>query len=445
MYKINLQVTSYRLKVFVFAFAICNLQSVICNSQTLINSPYSRYGLGDLQSSGFVNSIPMGGIYNALQNDTTAPFFVNVSNPASHASSKLTIFDLGVRSNTTQLQTTDNKFTSNQTTLAYMALAFPVAKWWGACISLLPYSNVGYNIFTQTPPNANLGAISYTYSGSGGINQVCFGNGFRIKHFYIGANVSYLFGDLVFASNDSFPSGSNNFNTKFLQTTRVSDLYYSFGMQYRQQLKNNWSFTLGATGGFKSDLSVQRTDFAYSYINSFGIEVAKDTAIKPVAVKDNITIPLSLGGGIVVKKGDKFLLGVDYSVQDWSAFDSFGQQGLLKNSERMSVGAQYIPNKGAGSKESYAKKIFYRAGFRYTDTYLDLNNTALKDYAFTFGAGLPLRKYKVGETYSQSIINVGFEIGQKGTTDNTLIRQRYVNVFLSFTLNDRLFIKRKYD
>ena len=111
----------------------------------------------------------------------------------------------------------------------------------------------------------------------------------------------------------------------------------------------------------------------------------------------------------------------------------------------MSMGIQYVPNKNAGKGESYFKKIFYRAGFRYTDTYLDLRNTALKDYTITFGAGFPLRKIKVGETYSQSIVNVGIELGQRGTTDNQLIRERYMRVVVGFTLNDRWFIKRKYD
>ena len=91
------------------------------------------------------------------------------------------------------------------------------------------------------------------------------------------------------------------------------------------------------------------------------------------------------------------------------------------------------------------KKIFYRTGFRYTDTYLELKNTPLKDYAFTFGAGFPLRKVKVGETYSQSIINVGVEIGQCGTTENNLIRERYIKAIIGLTLNDRWFIKRKYE
>ncbi len=444
MRKNRSQITYHRLRIAAYLLAFCFLPSIFCFSQSLINSPYSRYGLGELQYSGFANNIPLGGISNALQNDTTAPYFINASNPASHASIKLTVFDVGFRSSIKQLQTTGNSFTSTQNTLSYMALSFPVTKWWGSGFGLLPFSNVGYKIYDKKEQDS-IGTVNYAYEGTGGINQVYWGNGFRIKRVYIGVNISYLFGDMIFTSRDSFPYSTNSFNTKRTQTTRVRDLYYTFGAQYKMQFKKNWSVALGATGGLQSNINVTRTDMAYTYVNIYGIESAKDTPIKPIEVKDNITIPLSLGGGAVIKNGDKLLLGFDYSMQNWSVFNSFGQSGLLKNSERISVGLQYIPNKGAGSKEPYFKKIYYRIGFRYTDTYLELKNTALKDYAITFGAGLPLRKVKVGETYSQSVVNIGFELGQRGTIENDLIREKYFNVFLSFTLNDRWFIKRKYD
>ena len=433
---------NYELQIFCFTNLL--LSFAVCSAQLITNSPYSRYGLGELQYSGFANNIPMGGIHNALQNDTMAPFFINASNPASHASTQLTVFDFGLKSNMMKLETADKKFTSNQTALSYMALAFPVAKWWGASFGLLPYTSVGYKIYDKKEQDS-IGTVNYSYEGEGGINQVYLGNGFRKKNFSAGVNIAYLFGDLTYFSRDSFPKASNFFNTKLSQTTRVSDLYYSFGLQYRQQLKKDWSLTLGGTGGLESNINVKTTTFAATYANTFGVEVIKDTIINQEDIKDTLVIPMMLGGGFVLKKGDKWLFGFDYSMQNWEAFNSFNHLGLLKNSHHMAVGVQFIPNKSAGTKEPYFKKVFYRAGFRYTDTYLELRNTALKDYAITFGAGFPLRKIKIGETYSQSVINLGFEIGQRGTTENQLIRERYVNAFVSFTLNDRWFIKRKYD
>ena len=435
---------------FVFFFAYCLLSTVYCFSQST-NSPYSRFGLGDIQNSGFVHNISMGGIYNALQNDTTAPFFINTSNPASHASAKLTCFDFALKNNTMKLETADNKYTSNKTALSYMAISLPVAKWWGASFGMLPYSNVGYKIYNKKESDS-IGTVNYTYEGEGGINQLYLGNGFKIKNLSVGINVSYLFGDLVYVSRDSFPQASNFLNTKLSRTTRVSDLYCSYGMQYRMNLTKSWSLALGATASLTSDINTRKTTFAATYLNSFGVEKMKDTIINDQNVKDAVTIPMMLGGGFVLRKGDKWLFGFDYSTQKWSEFKSFDQQGLLKDSRRMAVGIQFTPNKTAGTKESYFKKMFYRAGFRYTDTYLDLKNTPLADMALTFGVGLPLRKNKIiaqenvlEQKYAQSAISLGFEIGQRGTTSNALIRERYVNAFISFTLNDKWFIKRKYD
>lgn len=429
----------------IFLFAVSVSLPFALSAQTILNSPYSRYGLGELQYTGFANTIPMGGIYCAVQNDTSAPFQINFSNPASHATLRITSFDVGFKSNTTMLETQDKKFLTSQSALSYMVIGFPVVKkWWGASFGLLPYSSVGYKIYDKQEVE-NIGTVNYTYEGEGGINQLYLGNGVRLGQFYAGINASYMFGDLQFFSRDSFPKTGNFFNARLEQTARVSDGYYSFGLQYRQNLKKNWSVTLGMTGGLESNINVKRSTFAATYSNLLGVEVIKDTIINDVDVADTVTIPMFIGGGLVIRKGDRWMIGLDYTMQDWSSFSSFNQTGLLKNSNRLSFGIQYVPDKNAGSKEPYYKKIFYRAGFRMADTYLELNSTQLKDMAITFGAGFPLRKVRVLETFSQSVVNFGVELGQRGTTDNSLIRERYVKAVLGITLNDRWFIKRKYD
>jgi len=44
-----------------------------------------------------------------------------------------------------------------------------------------------------------------------------------------------------------------------------------------------------------------------------------------------------------------------------------------------------------------------------------------------------------------SNLNLGFEYGKKGTTDNGLLEEKYVNFRLSLSLNDIWFKKRKID
>ena len=67
-----------------------------------------------------------------------------------------------------------------------------------------------------------------------------------------------------------------------------------------------------------------------------------------------------------------------------------------------------------------------------------IQNQTIKDYAFTAGFGLPL-----GGTFSN--LNIGVEYGQKGTVLSNLVRENYTNVLMSLSLNDKWFVKRKYD
>src|ERR1051326_5213463 len=204
--------STFSAKFFVLFLLTSHLSYLNSYSQTSTSSPYSRYGLGDLQNYGFANIAAMGGISQAYQNDTNPVFFINANNPASHSSYRLTAFDVGIMDQANQMNTSDSKYFANRAALSYIAFAFPVNKWWGSSIGILPFSNVGYNISTYAKDTAN-GNTYYQYEGSGGLNEIYWGNGFKYKNFSAGINVSYLFGALSLVSRDSFPDLGNAFST----------------------------------------------------------------------------------------------------------------------------------------------------------------------------------------------------------------------------------------
>jgi len=49
----------------------------------------------------------------------------------------------------------------------------------------------------------------------------------------------------------------------------------------------------------------------------------------------------------------------------------------------------------------------------------------------------------LGGTFSN--LNMGVEYGRKGTTKANLVQENYTNVVMSLSLNDKWFVKRKYD
>ena len=83
-------------------------------------------------------------------------------------------------------------------------------------------------------------------------------------------------------------------------------------------------------------------------------------------------------------------------------------------------------------------RMTFRAGFRHENTGLVIADKAINDTAFTLGFGFPL-------SGSVSNMNLGFEYGKKGTKAMNLVEENYLNVSLSLSLNDKWFVKRKYD
>ena len=80
----------------------------------------------------------------------------------------------------------------------------------------------------------------------------------------------------------------------------------------------------------------------------------------------------------------------------------------------------------------------YRAGVRFEDTGIELNNEKINEFGISFGAGLP-----VGRLFSN--MNVGLEYGTRGTSKANLVREKFINLSISMSLNDKWFQKRKID
>ncbi|MGQ0828021.1 MAG: hypothetical protein ACT4ON_06470 [Bacteroidota bacterium] len=445
-----------------FLLITYNLILTTSFAQTAISSPYSRYGIGDLTSKGTGQHFAMGGTSIAMQNDTTPYFFINTGNPASFSNMRLTTAELGVKYNRVLLQSASTQKTIHSASLAYISLAFPFyKKYWGASIGLVPFSSVGYKV-SDNQEISNVGRVDFLYEGTGGVNQLYLGNGIKplaaikkLKNkkawegFSLGATASYLFGNFENSRRSIFPGSSNSFNTRAKTTTRVSDLYFDYGAQYAysidslkgRDLKEKVKILAGITFAAQTNVKARVDSLSYSYFNTAsGFEVVKDTIENTQNTRGEITLPLSFGFGLGLKKGDKWIVAADFAIQNWSSYKAFNETQGLKNSMRVSLGAQYVPN---AKSNKYLSRINYRIGGRYAKTALELKNTPLTEYAGSIGIGFPVGRNYLLQTFS--MVNIGAEIGQRGTTTNGLIRENFFKVTIGFTINDRWFVKPKFD
>ncbi|MCX6270983.1 MAG: hypothetical protein NTU44_07150 [Bacteroidetes bacterium] len=418
--------------LFFLSFLFAGL---LTDAQKPLSSPYSRYGIGDIFRPTNNQTMSMGGAGIALR----SPMFVNFANPASYtAFDTLTfVFEGAVVSNTQTLKTQDLSQKANFTTLKSLVFGFPVASWWKASMGILPYSQVGYKVGDVQVVD-NVGKVKINYEGDGGFNQVYMGHGFKLsKNVSVGVNISYLFGTISRQRALTFPDSTYIRYFKVEDEISVSDFLLTYGVQYHKTLGNGMLFNAGATYSASTPLKSRESVLSVTYNEgSTGIVYVKDTIELQPSIKGTIVVPSSFGLGVALENPEKWLLAADFKTQNWKKFKIFGEQDSLKNSMEADLGFQFIPNNN--SLSSYLQKVNYRVGIRYAKTYLQLHSRQLDEIGFTFGFGLPLARTK-------SRVNLGFELGRRGTTSDHLIQNNYFMVTLGVSVFENWFYRRKFE
>lgn len=419
--------------------------------QSGTTSPYSRYGIGDLQSVEFVRYAAIGGTTVALRDDSY-PSYVNFNNPASYSSIKHTTFDFGAKAQFIKLENNTASETKNNASFSYFTLGFPIKKLRGGlAFGLRRYSQVGYQLSEQKVLE-DIGNANLTYTGEGGLNQFFMGTGFSIcddstHTLALGFNASYLFGALSNIRNvEPDTSDSNSLNLRYEETTNLGGLYFNYGLQYKLHFDNDFAIGVGFIHSINDQIKGSLTSVAERYaLSTSGNPTFQDTTYYNKNVGSGVTIPQAFGVGLSIESGTKWLFAADYKWQNWSRYEAFGQTDNLADSWRGSFGFEYSPNRLERAPKKFFQKTAYRFGGYYSTTYLQLNNTQLNDYGLTLGFGFPLSRtaYDFGAI---SNINIAAEFGQRGTLASNLIRESYINLRVGFTLNDAGWFKqRKYD
>lgn len=407
----------------------CLFFSLISFAQEGTASPYSFYGIGEVRFKGSQENRSMGGL--SIMSDS---IHINLQNPASYSDLKLSTFSIGGSAITTKLKTDSQTAKTTRATLDYMAVGLPIGKV-GMSIGLIPYSSVGYKI----KKNYEVGTQNNRLlDGSGGLNKVFLGFGYKIaRNFSLGADVQYNFGTIETSSfeyKSEIPIG-----TRQLNTAALSGVNFNIGAMYQAKLNKKLnlysSLTFTPENILKSKSAIDIATASYDSFFNLNVIDKLDTR------KDNVDFkyPSKLTFGAGIGENKKWLLGAEITQQNkanlYNSYNTDGKVSFEQYSKYV-IGGFFIPN--YQSFTSYAKKIVYRGGLKYEQTGLVINSESINDIGFTLGLGLPLRG-----TFSN--INIGFELGKKGTTKSNLIQENYANVSIGLSLNDKWFEKRKFN
>ena len=429
----------------IFFLFCCGLLATVAHGQAAnYGSPYSRFALGDQQPFSLAQHRAMGSATLTLFDSVS----LNLANPASLTALRLTAIEFGGFGQASRLRTQTAVQDRANINFAYLMFGFPVNKRWGTALGFQPYAFTNYNLVS--PVDSGFATWREEYQGKGGINQLSWANGFDLgKGFHLGATAHLLFGEVLQERRFvyDYPDSLYLLNVRVTDRVRLADVQFSLGLQYRRE----WTRGEGkrskrfATVALQADLPTQlrgSNDFVADRFRLVGSRlVVLDTVSDQSGNAGNINMPLQLGFGVQYGAHNWWQWNAEVRYTQWSQFSLFNRPDSLQNSVFVASGFQYIPKYDASTGENvFFKTMRYRAGFKYHSGYLLFREQRISELGMTFGVGIPVKRQ-----FSMPSVNVAVEIGRRGTLNSGLVRENYTRVTVGFTLNDRWFVKRKYD
>jgi hypothetical protein len=428
-------------------FFLIGLLPFVSLAQTSSKSPYSIYGIGDLESDGLSSQIGMGDVKYGIASHNN----INVANASTFGHIAQTTFDVGLKANFLTLSTDGQKQSSYTSYLKNISLVFPVSKRWGLGFGLLPVSSMGYDL-EDSETISGIGDVTYSYSGNGGLSKVYFGNAVNIlrdsvHQLSIGLTGAYLFGALE-KERDIVVGDFTSFKTKYVNELRLNGFNFDLSGSYKRkmvyktenQIDKYAVLIVGATYGLGTEMNTYTKDMVYTYTGGTVFQT-KDTIVFNQDTGKTV-LPQKMGIGFSVNMNEKWMFAADFSSVDWTKLSILGSQSTLSRASQFAVGLQYTPDYNAIS--SVRKMVRYRTGFRYANTRLNVNGTNIKEFGTTFGIGVPIIS-----SQSRTMFNIALEYGQRGTEANSLTKEQFTNIVIGISMTphkfDRWFVKRKID
>ena len=463
-----------RLGVLRFSLSVL-LTTAIFPAFSQDNSPYSRYGLGDLTPSTNVNSRAMGGIAAGLT-DLPAPLTINYANPASYSffqaskeakSRKLAtgraILDIGINLDNRTLVEPNNteRFGTSNLLFSHVQIGVPLRKNWGLSFGIRPVSRVSYKITSAeriTDPGTGqpIDSAGTLNQGDGGGFLPNIGTGFNFRigtknAIALGVSAGYLFGSKDISTHRYFLNDTVTYNAGNYQTkTTYGNILFNGGLQYVRDLNKGYALTIGAYGNLKRSLNASQDIIRETYFfdeNQGNVRI--DSVYEEKDIKGKIIYPSSYTAGFVLrrsfdfekKKGD-WLVGVDFVKNNWDEYRNYSSvDPTVRSNWQVRVGGQLRPFPTA----RYFSNVAYRAGFFVGPDYVHVDNKKLNTWGASLGFGLPLLNFSRTTAPNQAtLINLSLEYIRRGSNDN-LLKENLFRVSFGLSLSDLWFIKRKYD
>jgi len=417
--------------IVVFLLCVANMQLAVGQAT---HSPYSSIGVGDIVEPYLPAHAGMGGL--GISNGS--PWYLNSVNPALLHYNAFSAFSATLVGESKSInQEGFDTYSAGSGSLRNLAMSFPLkAGKVSTAIGLMPLTSVNYNYSYLASMSGASDTTINTNSGEGGYNQMYLATGINVfKGLSIGLKGIYVFGATKKEYSSYAPTLSTpNYTPVYFDRSSAKDFAFGAGLSYRQKLGENLHLNLGFTYDHEMSLKTERLVRVEQRTGSTGILFA-DTLKNNV--EEILQLPAKYGFGVSLTSLGKWLVGVDYIMQDWTNYVGPATNiGTLTNREKYIVGVEFTPD--ANSVSNYLSRVTYRAGFNFEKTPYVVNQQQINDFGINFGWSLPLPK-------NYSSIDFGFEFGNRGTVSDFLIKENYIKMHFGVSFNDRWFVRPKFN
>lgn len=431
---------------------------ITVKAQNGINDPYSQYGIG---SGNIPFNMP---VFTALGGSVltySSTNAINPFNPASYATiaSESFVFDMGLNIQNTKLSNKNGEMSDGDGNLGYIAVGFPIARWWKTSLSMMPLGDLSYSsVYTEVAEP--WGVAKTSYEGTGGVTMFTWGHAFNIMggtdskkpQLRAGFNINYLYGPLTRAITYSFPDNDTSYymNSRRQKDTHIKNFTYDIGVQYERPFGGDYRFVVGLNIKPKRSMSVKDKSMVYTYVTYATQEYMRDT-IFPANGEDpeynsELVQPFTTGIGFSIQRDNRWRVALDATFASSSGikyientdYNIFGKSPLRYGSNsRYAFGMQLLGDKNSSS---YLRRITVSAGAHYEYGKLRLNidneNHCLNEWGVGLGFSLPMRK-------GRSAVNITVAYSSLGTTD--LLRNEVFTFGISLGSCESWFVKRKFN
>jgi hypothetical protein len=384
-----------------------------------MSSPYSIYGIGDMDDKPYNRASGMGNTGLAIKSSN----YIIANNPASLTGLDRSFFNMDIAISGKFVNfsgtpiNTYNSSTSDFASIKRFSMATKINSFWASSIGFKTFSNVSYNFNGTKQVEGSPEVYTAIYDGDGGINDFYWSNAFEItKKLSAGIKSSILTGSI----NKTETVFDDNVNSVIESKERnyYSKLRFEFGLLYSTILSKKWNISLATKLANKTGIGYERTVTVLE--NS--APVISDKFIK----RDKFNLPNTIAFGIALKNKRGTTLAADYSFENWKALNTKQPGYSFVNKNRVSVGAEFSKTKETYWNKRFEKK-YYQFGFFAGNSYLNIRNNDINELGVTAGMG--------GFISNNLCYTLAAEVGKRGTIQSNLIKENYFQLSLTFSFH----------